>query len=650
MLRVLVKPRTIKLKILLPFSLFFISLSYTYVYTNNQFTKSNYNLNSKEIEGIVTEKENNRYRVCGKECILVYSDSSLEIGDKIKAIGTIEKPRTNTNFNLFNYRNYLYSNNIYYVFYADNVEIIGTDAFYKFKSQILNYISDFKSQKYLKIFIMGDNSILDDNIKNSYRVNGISHLLSISGMHISLFALILYRLLKKVPFRRNIINIFLFFYVVLTGFKLSAIRSFFLFLTSKWLKPIPALITICSFMLLYNPYYIYNIGFIFSFVITFFLLLLRFQSKDYFGKIFGTSLLSFLVSIPILTSTNFEINLLSPILNVFFIPFVSIIVFPLTLLTIFIKCLDPILFFITELLENISLFCNSFNLNLILCKPNIYLIFLYYLIIIIIFYKFNYSKLLLIVVIMFIHYYLPRLENNPVLTILDVGQGDSILIELENQKEVILIDTGGNNYNEGDISKYTLIPYLKSRGIREIDYLILTHGDYDHMGESINLVNNFKVKRVIFNHNAYNDLELELIKILEMKDIRYDRKIENLKIGGYDFAFLNNSIYKNENDNSSVIYTKIKNTKLLLMGDAGIAVEKEIISKYNLSNIDILKVGHHGSDTSSSPSFINKVTPKTCLISVGKGNWYGHPKESVLETLHNCDLYRTCRHRQQKKT
>ena len=136
-------------------------------------------------------------------------------------------------------------------------------------------------------------------------------------------------------------------------------------------------------------------------------------------------------------------------------------------------------------------------------------------------------------------------------------------------------------------------------------------------------------------------MELELIKILEMKDIRYDRKIENLKIGGYDFAFLNNSIYKNENDNSSVIYTKIKNTKLLLMGDAGIAVEKEIISKYNLSNIDILKVGHHGSDTSSSPSFINKVTPKICLISVGKGNWYGHPKESVLETLHNCDLYRT---------
>ena len=99
--------------------------------------------------------------------------------------------------------------------------------------------------------------------------------------------------------------------------------------------------------------------------------------------------------------------------------------------------------------------------------------------------------------------------------------------------------------------------------------------------------------------------------------------------------------YDNENDNSNVIYTEINGYKFMFMGDASITTEKEILSKYNLSNIDVLKVGHHGSKTSSSKEFINDINPKYSVISVGKNNRYGHPNKEVLNNLEDSKIYRT---------
>ena len=161
------------------------------------------------------------------------------------------------------------------------------------------------------------------------------------------------------------------------------------------------------------------------------------------------------------------------------------------------------------------------------------------------------------------------------------------------------------------------------------------------MGESINLINEFKVDNVIFNIGDYNDLELELIKILDNENINYYKGIKQINIDNNILYFLNNKLYDNENDNSNIIYTKINGIKILLMGDAGVDAEKDILSKYNLSDIDILKVGHHGSKTSSSENFIDKINPLYSIISVGKNNWYGHPNGEVLEILKNTDIYRT---------
>ena len=161
------------------------------------------------------------------------------------------------------------------------------------------------------------------------------------------------------------------------------------------------------------------------------------------------------------------------------------------------------------------------------------------------------------------------------------------------------------------------------------------------MGDTINVVNNIKIENVIFNCGSYNDLENELIKILDKKKIKYYSCIKELNIDESKLEFLNTKEYDNENDNSNVIYIKLNNYKFLFMGDAGVDKEKDILDKYNLENIDVLKVGHHGSKTSSSKEFINKIKSKYSVISVGKNNRYGHPNNEVLNNLDNSKIYRT---------
>ena len=161
------------------------------------------------------------------------------------------------------------------------------------------------------------------------------------------------------------------------------------------------------------------------------------------------------------------------------------------------------------------------------------------------------------------------------------------------------------------------------------------------MGEAINLVNNYKVEKVIFNCGTYNELEKELIQVLDRKKIKYYSCIQKINLTNSSLDFLQTKIYDNENDNSNVIYTEINNYNILFMGDASVTTEKEIIDKYNLPDIDVFKVGHHVSKTSSGKEFIDEIKPKYSIISVGKKNRYGHPNKEVLNVLDNSKIYRT---------
>ena len=161
------------------------------------------------------------------------------------------------------------------------------------------------------------------------------------------------------------------------------------------------------------------------------------------------------------------------------------------------------------------------------------------------------------------------------------------------------------------------------------------------MGEAINLVENFKVEKVIFNCGEFNELEQDLIKVLDKKKIKYYSCIKELNIDNNKLYFLQTKEYDNENDNSNVIYTEFDGYKFMFMGDAGITTEKGIMNKYNLPDIDVLNVGHHGSKTSSSKEFINEINPKYSIISVGKNNRYGHPNKEALDSLKDSKIYRT---------
>ncbi len=161
------------------------------------------------------------------------------------------------------------------------------------------------------------------------------------------------------------------------------------------------------------------------------------------------------------------------------------------------------------------------------------------------------------------------------------------------------------------------------------------------MGEAVNLVNILKVKKVIFNCGTFNTLESNLRKVLEAKKIPYQSCIKELNIENYQLNFLNTRVFGDENNNSNVIYTDFNGYNFIFMEYVGIEQKKDILDKYNLTNIDVLKVGHHGNKTSSSKEFIDETEPKYAIIIVGKNNRYGHLKKEVPNNLDNSKIYRT---------
>ena len=589
--------------------------------------------------------------------------NKYDLGDKITITAQQKEIKTKTLDNTFDYKKYLNNQKIYEVVEITDIKINtkNNNIFYKIKNKIIKRQNKLpKSKPYINSLILGNNSYLEEDIITSYRKNGISHLFAISGTHINILITILYAILKKLKLKDNKISIitilFLIYYMFLTNFSMSVLRSSIftiLIIINKLLKlniKNKNLLILTLFIVsLNNPKNILNIGLQFSVLITFYLITynkLINNQKTYLKKTLIISYISTLVSLPILVNSFYQINTLSIIYNLFFVPYVSFVLLPFTLITYFFPVLDNILKILIDINENLSLLVSNINFsNLIIKKLSIPFIIIYYILITINFEKMqkNNNKFNLIILI-FIIFLSLRTVNSDKIIFIDVDQGDSTLITINNK--TTLIDTGGNiNYYNKEykyqIAKNKILPYMKSIGIKKVDYLILTHGDQDHMKESIYLVENFKVNKVIFNCGYYNELEQELIKILNRKSIKYYKCIKRIDIDNYKLEFLNTKVYDNENDNSSVVYLNYNNKKFLFMGDASQEREKDILDKYNIKDIDFLKVGHHGSNTSSSKYFIDKINPKYSIISVGKNNIYKHPKEETLKNLKNTKIYRT---------
>ena len=580
---------------------------------------------------------------------------NFKAGDVVLLRGKLVLPKKNTVPNLFNYRHYLKTKGQYYVVEIESITFLKetTSWFYRVKNWLFHHLENYESSGYLKLFLLGDKHGLEEEVIDSYQTNGISHLFAISGMHISLLSAILFWLLRRFHMSMILSTIlvmaFILFYMTLVDFTPSVARSvvFFCLLSLKKLfrlktSTVSIFLGMIGLLLFFRPLIIYDVGFQYSASISFFLILYRkhLKQNSYFRNLLVISTVAFLLGLPISLYHFYQVNLLGIVLNLFFVPFVSFVVFPLTLLTFCFPFLDSVYLFFTNIMETISLYFVRFDcLNFVFGRPSLFWIFLYYLFLL--FYLFSGKRkfALLTVILSMIFYFQLILFPRQFFIFIDVGQGDATLFH--SGGKTMLIDTGGKLFSSSSLASDTLVPLLHSLGIRSLNYLILTHGDYDHMGEGITLVESFKVGKVIFNSGKYNDLELALIQVLNEKNIPYYQNIQELRMGNQSFYFLNRQLYDDENGNSMVLYTELHGIKLLFMGDAGVEVEEDLSEKYNLQDIDVLKVGHHGSKTSSSKGFIDEIKPKYSIISVGKNNRYGHPNKEVLENLEKSKIYRT---------
>ena len=629
----------------------------TIIYTKYYPFKSVFNTNDTEFIGIVEDyiiKDNQiKISLKSKERIIVtykYTGkvfNNLSYGDKIKVTGVLKEPSTNNIFNNFNYKKYLYNKKIYYIIEASKIDKIqnNNNHIYTIKNLLYTRINSLKSSNYIKALLFGDNK-LDKEIKTSYQINGISHLFSVSGFHINFITSIIYFYLDRVTYNKKIkyitVDIFLVLYLLLcntTSLLRCTVMNILLsinHLLKLNIKKIDIVLLTLILCIIINPFIIYDIGFIYSYTISFFLILYKnkYKTNNKLLKIIYISLISFLVSLPINIYTSYEINFLNIILNIIIVPIVSLILLPLSLLTLIFPILDNILYLITSILEKISLYTSNINIfKQILSKPSIILIIIYYLVIILILSKNKHYYLILILLIF--HKTIPLYNSNLEVVMFDVGEADSMLISTPSKKVNILIDTGRG------IDINNIIIYLKSIGISKLNYLIITHGDEDHIGGALYLIDNFKVDNVILNKGDYTELEVELITHLKNKNIKYTNNINKIPLLGSYMYLLNTKKFSNENDNSIVTYFEYQKYKFLFMGDSSSKTEEYLINNYNLTNISFLKVGHHGSNTSSSPLFINKITPKVSLISVGRNNFYHHPNKEVLTNLSNSVIYRT---------
>ena len=593
--------------------------------------------------------------VKGKERIIVnyyYKNNdknklfnTIHLGDTITITGSFNKPDNNTIFNNFNYKEYLYNSRIYTIWSASNIQVIKSNSFiYKIKDFLYKRAYQMSNNDYYLTFILGDKSMLSENDYHNYQINGISHLFSISGMHIGIILILLNYILKKYKHKNIIIVLFLMLFIFLTNASPSVLRVVLFFVLnllnkhySLYFNAIQLLIITGYILIIINPFIIYDIGFIYSFIITFSIMYYSNYIKgNYCLRLLKLSFITFLFSLPVTALLNYEINITSILNNIILVPLVSFIIFPLALITFIFSFLSPLFSLLLYIFNIINNYLINLNILIIIPKMPIIVITIYYLVLLLI--KKVYSLIILLLLVLF-NNSLPLIDNNLYIYYLDVKQGDCALIVFPYQKNVTLIDTGGMVNNSYILDNNLRL--LKSLGISKINNLIITHGDFDHMGEAINLANNFKVEKVIFNCGSYNDLEKELIKVLDKKRIKYYSCIKELNIDKNKLYFLQTKEYDNENDNSNVIYTELNGYKFMFMGDAGVEKEKDILNKYNLSDIDVLKVGHHGSKTSSGKEFINEIGPKYSIISVGKNNRYGHPNKEVLTTLEESKIFRT---------
>lgn len=556
-------------------------------------------------------------------------------------------------------------------------------------ARVSKYLDDQPAQ-FLIAILLGEKEGLSPEIKTDFQNSGVAHVLAISGLHVGFVVLVIMLLFSFLPvsFRwQNILTIlFLLFYVFLTGANPPVVRASImvaLFLFGINLNRSPNVYNTVYFagfiILLVQPQQLFWIGFQFSFIavlsILFFYQKLKQWEDKWLSKLPDTTsvrhlrhwiLTPFLVSlsaqlgtIPLMILYFHKLPLISFILNIVVIPLVGLIV-PIGFLVIFVSyfsfhlatgiagLLSQIINFLITVVHaaaNLpSAYINLPNLNvLIICAYLLGLGILLY---------WQEEKLrqfripaiaTLLLIVMFV--FSPK-KNLPQIIMLDVGQGEATLVTTASGEQ-LLFDTGPV-YPNHDSGKDIIFPMLQVLGKLHLDKIIISHPHADHFGGLISLtelvsIDSIYLPLIQISYPDQDSLVTYLarksipVRFIKMGDqLQVDRSTRIFALAPFPQFSRPTDFSGDQINNTSIVsLVKIEDSAILITGDAEVPVEQKLSSWGRLMKADILKVGHHGSTTSTSESFLEQISSVRAMIPVGRNNRFNHPSKKILDRLQN---------------
>ncbi|WP_047986344.1 DNA internalization-related competence protein ComEC/Rec2 [Ornithinibacillus californiensis] len=601
--------------------------------------------------------------------------TTIQSGAMCNFQGEITIPDGSGNPGQFDYQKYLASMGIYYEMISTLDEITCSEEnkinwIYQVRGLIKGHISEqisLVTSGWINALVLGDDSQIDDQTTELFQRWGLSHLLAISGLHIGLVVGLLYLSTVRIGLftkekAQLLILMFLPVYAVLAGGAPSVWRASLMVIIVILIQKLKVKLTVtdiisitCLALIMADPYIIYQIGFQLSFIVTFGIILSKqwLLEGNLLTQMLKLSFISQFMIMPLQFLYFYHLNPLSVLLNVIVVPYFTFFVIPLMFVLVIIAPLrfiqEPLDILFSVIHENIFVgfieivdqiayfpwYTGSFPLLTII---------IYYALLIAMMgmiqngrlrqafiYGISITLLLLILVIR------PYLSSYGSVTMLDIGQGDAIVIELPFRKGVFLVDAGAKvGFGEQELSdanyRRIIKPFLQYKGIQKIDAIFISHEDGDHAGSVHHILEDFFVENIVVSE--YFQLDEDLLHANTKSKLIRVKAGQTLDIKGKRFTILSPRVdKKGSNENSLVFLSEFGKQNWLFTGDIDKETERQILQTFPELNIDILKVAHHGSNTSSDSLFISKTQPNYALISVGKNNRYGHPSTDVLELL-----------------
>ncbi|MGM0409534.1 MAG: DNA internalization-related competence protein ComEC/Rec2 [Bacillota bacterium] len=643
------------------------------------------NLNGDKIYLKVKQINNSKIKYGKLELSKNYLPYKLRENEIYSGYFEIKEVKGKENPGAFSYKDHLKKRGIYAVGYYDKkLNFISKNStnfreiIVNIKKKLIAILDKNLKEPYndvIKALLLGERARLKENWEEVFTLSGANHLLAISGLHVGFILLILLKFCKLIKLnnlflKNSLITLVLFSYIFITGLRASVLRASLLaifFLWGKYLDRNADIYNILALSAVLNliiyPYALFDIGFQLSYLVLLMILLYY----NFFSKIFpGLLAVSISAQLGSVLITSYYFNMITPmgiITNLWAIPLTALIVI-ISFISLIIAIVFPIIFKVSSvileilinLLYNGMYFSTLFPYgNFEIATPKlINVIFVYFILITapILFKKRSipplrrknlfYKKIFYITLVLLIILNLSYKTNRDLeIIFFSVGQGDSILLTLTNG-DTILIDGGGMaglNNNQGEV---VLLPYLKHKGIKKIDLAMVTHFDTDHALGIKTLLEKDRISALILPINyTKNDLSTQIVNLAQKKGVEIYETKRGDKIKNEEIEFLilhpfleNNYLNKSKNNNSIVVKVNYRNFSLLLTGDLEKEGELKLIEMKDDLKSTVLKIGHHGSDSSTTEEFLAAVKAKEAIISVGENN-YGHPDEKVINRIDN---------------